>query len=73
MIKALVGDYRRRINTEEKAKVVAAAWGEEFIQLLAVLAIVPRTILKSRMNSSFFSNHPGAIHPIIKNRPRQNS
>ena len=53
MIKALVGDYRRRINTEEKAKVVAAAWGEECIQLLAVLAIVPRTILKSRMNSSF--------------------
>ena len=27
--------YRRRINTEEKAKVVAAVWGTEFIQCLA--------------------------------------
>ena len=25
------------------------------------------------MNSTFFSNHPGAIHAIIQNRPRQNS
>ena len=33
--------FRRRIQTEEKAKVVAAAWGEEFIQFLAVLAILP--------------------------------
>ena len=30
--------HRRRINTEEKAKVVAAAWGTEFIQFLAALA-----------------------------------
>ena len=26
---------RRRINTEEKAKVFAAVWGAEFIQFLA--------------------------------------
>ena len=31
--------YRRRINTERKAKVVAAVWGTEFIQFLAALAI----------------------------------
>ena len=34
------GDYtvhRRRIKTEEKAKVVAAIWGEEFIQFLVSL------------------------------------
>ena len=29
----------RRINTEEKANVVAAAWGTELIQFLDVLAI----------------------------------
>ena len=44
---------RRRIKTEEKAKVVAAVWGKEFIQFLAALAILPRTVLKKRMNSSF--------------------
>ena len=44
---------RRRIKTEEKAKVVNSVWGEEFIQFLAVLAILPRTILKNRMNSSY--------------------
>ena len=27
--------HRKRIQTEEKAKVVAAVWGEEFIQFLA--------------------------------------
>ena len=27
---------RRRINTDEKAKLVAAVWGTEFIQFLAV-------------------------------------
>ena len=26
------GDHRRRINTEEKAKVVPAAWETEFIK-----------------------------------------
>ena len=30
-------NHRRRINTEEKAKVVAAAWGKEFFQFLAIL------------------------------------
>ena len=32
-------DHRRRIKTEEKAKVVMAAWGAALIQFLAVLAI----------------------------------
>ena len=27
--------HRRRINTEEKAKVIASVWGEELIQFLA--------------------------------------
>ena len=32
--------HRLRINTEEKAKVVAAVWGTEFIKFLAALAIL---------------------------------
>ena len=32
--------HRRRINTEEKAKVVAAVWGTKFIKFLAALAVL---------------------------------
>ena len=37
-----VSDHRRRINIEEKVKVVAAVWGTEFIfiKFLAKLAIL---------------------------------
>ena len=37
---------RRRIKTEEKAKVVVSVWGggDEYIQFFAALAILPRTI-----------------------------
>ena len=50
--------HRRRIKTEENAKVVASVGGgEEFIHFLAELAVLPRTIL----------------YPILQNLPRQNS
>ena len=63
----MVQQHRKRIKTEEKAKVVAAVWGEECIQFLAALAILPRTISKNRMNASFsFKSSYGAIHPIIQ-------
>ena len=39
--------HRRRIRTEEKAKVVAAVWRKEFIQFLAALAVLLRTIIKT--------------------------
>ena len=55
--------HRRRVKTEEKAKVVdsvfgeecvqfvvASIWGEKCIQFFAALAILPMTILKNRMN-----------------------
>ena len=42
--------HRRRIKTEERAKVVAAVWGEECIQFLAKPAVLPSTILNNRMN-----------------------
>ena len=38
------------LPSEKKAKVVASDWGEEFIQLLAALAVLPRTILNNRTN-----------------------
>ena len=31
---------RRRLNTEEKAQVIAAVWGTEFSQFLVALAIL---------------------------------
>ena len=56
---------RRRIYTEDKAKGVAAVWGTEYIQFLAALAVFHQNDLKTRMNSSFSSYHPGAIHPFL--------
>ena len=41
---------RRSIKTEEKANVVAAAWGTELIQFLATLAIFHHDDMKNRMN-----------------------
>ena len=43
-------NHRIRLNTEEKAKVVAAAWGTALILLLAALAILHQDDLKKRMN-----------------------
>ena len=45
--------HRRRIYTEEKAKVVAAVWGTECIQFLATLAVLHQDDMKKRMNSSY--------------------
>ena len=41
-----------KIKTEEKAKVLAAAWGAELIQF--------KDNMKNWMNSSLSSNHYGA-------------
>ena len=61
-------NHRTRIKTEANAKVVTSVWGEEFFKFLAALAI-----LSFAQDDPFLSNHIGAIHPIIENRPRQNS
>ena len=42
--------HRRKIKTEEKAKVVAAVWGKEMIQFLAALAILHQDGLKKKIN-----------------------
>ena len=36
----MVFKHRRRIRTEEKAKVVTSVWGAEFIQFLVALAVL---------------------------------
>ena len=40
---------RKRINTEETAKVFAAAWGTELLQFLAALAILDQDDLKKKI------------------------
>ena len=45
--------HRRRIELEDKAKVDASVWGTKFAQFLAALAILPQSIWKNRMNSTF--------------------
>ena len=47
-----VFSHKRRINTEEKAKVVAAAWGTELIQFLAALANLHQDDMKKSIYTS---------------------
>ena len=42
------------MEREAKAKVVAYVWGADFVQFFAALAVLPRSILKNRMNSTGF-------------------
>ena len=46
--------HRRRMETEAKAKVVSSVWGAAFIKFLAALAVLPRSIWKKRLNSSYY-------------------
>ena len=47
--------HRRRMKLEDKAKVVASVCGAEFVQFLAALTVLPWSIWKNRMNSTFSS------------------
>ena len=60
---------RRRINTEEKAKVVAAVWGTEYIHFLTALFILKYDDLNNRMNYTRMIWSKGWIHPFLQNRP----
>ena len=42
--------HRRRIKTEEKAKIVAVVWGTELIQFIVGLAFLHQDDLKKGMN-----------------------
>ena len=70
-------NHRIRLNTEEKAKVVAAAWGTALILLLAALAILHQDDLKKRMNRimatwrnrCFEQNDDHPVHTIPNYHP----
>ena len=64
---------RRGIQTEQKAKVVAAVLGTTLIQFFAALTILHQDDLKKGINSSYSSCRPGAIHPILQIILVQNS
>ena len=72
------------VYTEEKAKVVTAAWGTELIQIPAMIDILHQDDLKkgdefvlffilSLCNSSYSSYRPSAIHPVLQIVLLQNS
>ena len=54
----------RLMETEAKARVVASVWRAEFIHCLAALAILPWSIWKNRMNSTFSSKSTAARNCI---------
>ena len=51
-VTAVGEDHRITIYTEEKATVIASIWGEEFINFLTTLAVLPRTIMNNRLKST---------------------
>ena len=55
----------RRMELEDKVKLVAFVWGAEFVQFLAALAVLPWSFWKKRSNSSYFSNFS---HKKLKQR-----
>ena len=48
--------HRRRIKTEEKAKVVTSVWGTACIKFLGALAIWHQDDFKKRANSFFYKS-----------------
>ena len=51
-VTSVLRSHKRRMETEDKAKVVASAWGAKFIQFLAGLAVLPQSIWKKLLNSA---------------------
>ena len=50
------------VKRDAKAKVVASVWGPDYVQFLATLAVLPRSIWNNRMNSTVSSNTKEAKH-----------
>ena len=55
---------RRRMEREAKTKVVASVWGTKFVQFLATLAVLPRSIWKKRLNSTALSKSPSFFYVL---------
>ena len=59
--------HRRKIDTEVKAKVVAASWGTELLQVLAALAFLHQDdIWRIGWFASYSSTRPVANQPILQ-------
>ena len=66
VVNSMYSYRRRRIYTDEKAKVVTADWDTDLNRFLAALvAILHQDDLKNRMNSSFSSYHPGTVRRFL--------
>ena len=48
--KNIINYFTKVIKSSLTATVVASVWGEEFIQFLPSLAVLPMAILNNRMN-----------------------
>ena len=57
------------MEREAIAKVVASVWGAEFMQFLAALAVLPLSIWKKRLNSSYSSKSISAARNLINSVP----
>ena len=55
---------------EAKATVVASVWGADFVQFLAALVVLPRSVWKKRLNSPYSvplsCQKNGFGNPILK-------
>ena len=58
--------HKRKIYTEDKAKVVASVWGTEFIHFLAVLAVLHQDDMNKRVNCTRVIYGKGGIHPTLQ-------
>ena len=45
--------HRRRMERDAKAKVVTSVWGAELLKFLAELAVLPWSVWKKQLNSSY--------------------
>ena len=63
----LTHNHRRSINTEKKGKGHHCCLRDRILlNSLPRWLFSTKTILKTRINSLFSSNHPLAIHPILQ-------
>ena len=60
---------KRELHELPYTEIAVRKGGGEFIPFLTALAILHWDDFEEWIHSSFSSNHPGAIHPIILIRP----
>ena len=66
-------NHRRRINTEEKAKVVAASWGDRIYSNPCLASYFALGRFEEYVEFILLFKSSGAIHPILQFVLVQNS